>query len=155
MSRKSEILKTVEDLLLPILKDNHFEFVDIEFEKEGTNWYLRVFIDKENGITIDDCEIVSRSLENKLDEIDPISHPYILEVSSPGIDRPLKKDQDYIKNIGKVIEIKLYQSINGEKELMGELSNYEDDHLILKRESGEKIKVYKKDIAIARLAILF
>ena len=116
--------KKAEDLILPIIEENKFELVDIEFVKEGPNWYLRVFIDKDEGITIDDCELVSKAFEKKLDEEDIIKQAYILEVSSPGIDRPLKKDKDFKRCIGKLIDIKLYKPFEGRKEFQGTLENF-------------------------------
>ena len=114
---KQNIEQTVETYLKPILDEHNFELVDVEYVKEGTNWYLRVFIDKEGGITIDDCELVSRALEKILDKEDPIKNSYILEVSSPGLDRPLKKDSDFEKYKGRIVDIKLYKPFNKKKRI--------------------------------------
>lgn len=113
----SKIEQIAKDLVMPVLEKNNFELVDVEYKKEGSHWYLRVYIDKEGGITLDDCQLVSEYLSDRLDEVDPIEHSYILEVSSPGLDRPLKKPRDFERNIGKEIEISLYAPIDKRKSL--------------------------------------
>src|SRR6185437_16891207 len=112
----SKVTNIVEELVTPILEDMQLELVDIEYVKEGKNWFLRLFIDKENGVDIEECGIVSERLSTHLDELDPIPHNYFLEVSSPGAERPLKKDSDFESSIGKNIHIKTYEPIDGEKE---------------------------------------
>ena len=103
---KKDYESRTEAMLMPIVEAKGFELVDVEWVKEGANWYLRAYIDKENGITVDDCEEVSRALSDLLDEEDFISENYILEVSSPGLDRPLKKEKDFARSIGKDVEVK-------------------------------------------------
>ena len=110
LAKHTEIENKTEALVLPIIEENGFELVDVEYVKEGANWYLRVYADKEGGINIDDCVLISRALEAKLDAEDFIEDAYILEVSSPGLGRPLKKEKDYLRSIGKSIDIKLYQA---------------------------------------------
>ncbi len=105
----SKVTETVEELVTPILTENGLELVDIEYVKEGKNWFLRVYIDKDNGIDIEECGIVSERLSEKLDALDPIPHNYFLEVSSPGAERPLKKEKDYQRAIGKNVFIKTYE----------------------------------------------
>ena len=152
MNRR-EVESKTEELVLPIVTEKNFELVDVEYVKEGANWYLRVYIDKENGIDIDDCVYVSRALEQKLDEEDFIAEAYILEVSSPGLTRPLKKEKDFLRNIGKRVEVKLYQAKDGWKEFEGELKKYEKDEVtILADGSEETIVVTGKEIAMIRLA---
>jgi len=151
----SKIAEIVQNMLDPIMIENNYELVDVEFVKEGSTWYLRVFIDKEGGITIDDCEQVSRALDQQLEENDPIAHQYILEVSSPGIDRPLKTDKDLTKNIGNIVEVKLFQQINKCKEFSGELIEYTDDIINIELENEEAITFERKNIAVIRLAIIF
>lgn len=155
MSKVSEI---VEELVTPILDENGLELVDIEYVKEGKEWFLRVFIDKDTGVDIEECGIVSEKLSEKLDAIDPIPHNYFLEVSSPGAERPLKKEKDFEKAVGKNIFIKTYEPIDGEKTFEGILTHY--DREIVKIEI--KIKTRKKmieipfsKIASARLAVSF
>ena len=125
----------------------------MEFVKEGANWYLRVYIDKEGGVTIDDCEAVSRALEAKLDEADPIEQAYILEVSSLGIDRPLKKDEDFVKYQGEMIDVKLYKAQEGRKQFQGKLLGLADGVVSLE-EDGKIFAFERKDIASVRLAVL-
>ena len=124
-------------LVQPILDEHGFELVDVEYVKEAGNWYLRAYIDKPGGITIDDCEIVSRALSDKLDEEDFIDACYVLEVSSPGLTRPLKKPKDYERNIGKPIDIRLFRAVNGVKELTAELVSYTDDTVTVKTDDAE------------------
>ena len=154
MSTRHQIETITEELLDPILAEKKFELVDIEYVKEAGNYYLRVYIDKEGGITIDDCEIVSRELGSLLDEKDPIKDPYILEVSSPGLDRPLKKEKDFKRSLGKTVELKLYQAINGTKEFEGILEDYNKDQITVQVD-GENMTFQRNDIAIIRLAVIF
>ena len=141
--------------LEPIVEANALELVDLEFVKEGINWYLRVYIDKEGGVSIDDCELVSRALEAKLDEHDPIEQAYILEVSSPGIDRPLKKEADFVKYQGEIIDVKLYKAQNGSKQYQGKLLGLENGILSIEEEDGTVVTFEQKDTASVRLAVIF
>lgn len=150
--------KKVQDILfelsMPILEKYNFEFVDTEYKKEGGQWYLRLFIDKEGGITIDDCQIVSEELSEKLDEVDPIDHSYIFEVSSPGIERPLKNERDFRRNLNKMLEIKFYEPLNGKKVIEGELVDYNEDQVRINY-NGEIIELRKSSIAIMKPLIKF
>ena len=123
MSRREEYEMKTEALITPIVDEKGFELVDVEYVKEGSNWYLRAYVDKEGGITINDLESVSRILSDKLDEEDFISDAYILEVSSPGLGRPLKKDKDFDRNIGNEIEVHLYRAVDRQKQLVGLLKS--------------------------------
>ena len=152
MKRKVEDI--LYDISMPILDKYNFEFVDVEYKKEGGQWYLRLFIDKDGGITIDDCQLVSEILSDKLDEIDPIDHSYIFEVSSPGIDRPLKTERDYKKNLNKELEVKFYDSFDGKKSIEATLLDYDDKKVILDYK-GKEIEIDKKTIAIMRPLIKF
>jgi ribosome maturation factor RimP len=154
MSFREQIETLTEQFLEPILDENNFELVDVEYVKEAGNWYLRIYVDKDGGITIDDCELVSRALEAILDEKDPIKDPYILEVSSPGLDRPLKKEKDYKRSIGKLVEIKLYKQLDGNKEFMGNLVEYTSDTVTIESDT-DNITFNRKDIALIRLAVIF
>ena len=136
------------------LKPTIFELVDVEYVKEGANWYLRVYADKEGGIAIDDCVLISRSLEEKLDAEDFIEDAYILEVSSPGLGRPLKKEKDYVRSVGKSIDIKLYKAIDKQKEFTGILKENMEDQIVLTIEDQD-ITFEKKSIASARLSLDF
>ncbi|MCT4544181.1 MAG: ribosome maturation factor RimP [Vallitalea sp.] len=155
MSFREHVETLAEEVLNPILVKNEFELVDVEYVKEASNWYLRIFIDKEGGITIDDCEIVSRAFDSDFEDKDPIKEPYILEVSSPGLDRPLKKDKDFARNIGKKVEVKLYKAIDKQKEFVGILKGFDDDSITLELENGGEWPIKRTDVAIIRLAILF
>jgi len=154
MSAKKNIEQITEDLLEPILNEKDFELVDVEYVKEAGTFYLRIYIDKEGGITIDDCEVVSRELDLQLDKVDPIKEPYILEVSSPGLDRPLKKEKDFIRSVGKPVEVKLYKPIEGNKEFSGVLQSFDNDTVTIKTEK-DIININRSDIAIIRLAVIF
>ncbi len=112
MSRKEMYEQRTEELLLPIIEEYQFELVDVEYVKEGGNWYLRAYIDKEGGITVDDCELVSRRMSDLLDEKDFVEESYIFEVSSPGLGRPLKKEKDYQRSLGKEVEIRTYKALS-------------------------------------------
>ena len=125
MTKKETYEKKTEDYLLPLMEEYHFELVDVEYVKEAGNWYLRAYIDKEGGITVDDCEVVSRRLGEWLDEKDFIEDSYILEVSSPGLGRPLKKDKDFDRSIGEDVDIKLYKPMNKQKDYTGTLKAYD------------------------------
>jgi len=144
-----------EELIMPIIKKNHFELVDVEWVKEGPTWYLRVYIDKEGGITVDDCEVISRAFGDILDEKDYISENYIFEVSSPGLNRPLKKEKDFLRSIGKMVEIKLYKAIDKQKEFVGDLKAYHGDSVTIELEDMTEIELKLADIAIIRLAFFY
>lgn len=149
---RSEYEKRTEELILPILEENGFELVDVEFVKEGSTWYLRSYIDKPGGIMVDDCEKVSRALEAQLDKEDVIAEAYVLEVSSPGLGRPLKKDKDYVRNEGKEIELRLYKSFEHEKEFRGILKNWSKDSVTIVTEEGRELEFQRKDLSLVREA---
>ena len=155
MSRREEYEQKAEELITPIVEANGFELVDVEYVKEGSTWYLRAYIDKPGGIMVDDCEVVSRELSDILDEKDFIDEAYILEVSSPGLGRPLKKEKDYIRSMGKEVEIRTYRAINREKEFYGILSAYDENTVTIKTEDGTEMTFEKSDIALIRLAFDF
>ena len=153
---KREIYETkTEELVEPLVKVNKFELVDVEFVKEAGTNYLRIYIDKEGGITIDDCEIISRALSDLLDEKDYIEETYILEVSSPGLGRQLKKDKDFDRSIGEEVDIKLFQPIDKQQEFNGILEAYDDKEITVRLDEDTVIKFNRKDIALIRLAFDF
>lgn len=154
MAKREEIEQRTEELVLPIIEENRFELVDVEYVKEGGTFYLRVYVDKEKGITVDDCERVSRALSDKLDEKDYIADSYILEVSSPGLGRPLKKEKDFVRSIGKEVEIRLYRPLNHEKEYTGILKAFDKTQVTIETE-GEEKTIPKEQIALIRLAFTF
>ena len=159
MSRKEEYEAKTEELIQPILDANQCQLVDVEFVREAGTWYLRVYADKEGGITIDDCEAISRAFSDVLDEKDYIEESYCFEVSSPGLDRPLRKDKDFERAIGDEVEIRLYQPIDKQKEFIGRLISYTKDSVcILPREYYEPEDMSKcmnferRQIALIRLS---
>ena len=154
MSRREEYEMKTEALITPIVDEKGFELVDVEYVKEGSNWYLRAYVDKEGGITINDLESVSRILSDKLDEEDFISDAYILEVSSPGLGRPLKKEKDFQRNMGKLVEIRTYRPIEKQKEFCGILTAYDSNSVTIDEDGTERV-FDKKDTALIRLAIEF
>ena len=155
MSKREDYEARVEAFLLPVMEENHFELVDVEYVKEAGTGSLRAYIDKEGGFTVDDCEMVSRRLGDWLDKEDFIDESYILEVSSPGLGRPLKKEKDYIRSMGKEVEIRTYRAINREKEFYGILSAYDENTVTIKTEDGTEMTFEKSDIALIRLAFDF
>jgi len=153
----SNVRNTTEKLVLPILEAENFKLVDIEYVKEGQDWFLRVYIDKDGGITIDECGMVSGLLSDKLDEVDIIPGNYFLEVSSPGVERPLKTAKDFIDNINKNIYVSLYAQIDGEKEYEGVLLDFTDQVATIKYREKTKYKEVQipfDKIAKARLAVV-
>lgn len=154
MGRK-KVEEIVEELVLPITSKHQFELVDIEFKKEGSNWYLRVYIDKPEGIALNDCELVSEGLSDILDQVDPIEQSYILEVSSPGIDRPLKRSEDFERFKDHKIEIKLYAPYKGKKKYIGNLKGLINDNIHIEGNDGERIEIPLKSTASVRLHVEF
>ncbi|TAH67372.1 MAG: ribosome maturation factor RimP [Anaerolineaceae bacterium] len=155
MAKHDVYEKKTEKLLEPILTENNFELYDVEYVKEGSNWYLRAYIDKEGGINVNDCELVSRKLSDLLDKEDFIPDAYILEVSSPGLGRQLKKDKHFDRSIGEEVEIKLYKPINKQKEWVGILVEYNADALTIQIDEQNQMEIARKDIAMVRLTFDF
>ena len=154
MSKKEMYEARTEELITPILDRRNFELVDVEYVKEGSTWYLRVYIDKEGGITSDDCTDVSREMNEILDREDYVEGSYTFEVSSPGLGRPLKKEKDFKRSLGKSVECKLYKAINKQKEFEGILKDFTEDTVTIETE-GNELVLDRKDIAMIRLAIDF
>ena len=152
---KKNIESTIEELVQPIVDAKNIEIVDIEYVKEAGQFYLRIYLEKEGGITLDDCAEVSRELNPILDEKDPIKDNYFLEVCSPGLDRPLKKDKDFERYKGRDVEIKLYKPMNGSKQFEGELVGLTEDNNIKVIIDGEEVDFTRKEVALIRLAIKF
>ena len=155
MSKKELYEQRTEELLLPIIESHGFELVDVEYVKEGGNWYLRAYIDKPGGITVDDCEVVSRTFSDILDEKDYIEDSYIFEVSSPGLGRPLKKEKDFQRSIGEEVEIRTYRAIDRQKEFIGILTEYDKDTVTIEYEDETTQVFDRNDIALIRLALHF
>lgn len=155
MAKREDYEAKTEELIAPIIEANNFELVDVEYVKEAGNWYLRVYIDKEGGISVDDCEIVSRAFNDILDEKDYIDDAYIFEVSSPGLGRQLKKEKDFKRSIGEEVELKLYKAIEKRKEFSGILKDFDEETVTIELEDGVDTKFNRKDVAMIRLAINF
>ena len=154
MSKKESYEAKTEELLLPIVSANGVEIYDVEYVKEGCEYYLRAYIDKPDGVNINDCENVSRALSDALDEADFIPDAYILEVSSPGLGRTLKKDRHLEKSIGLDVEVKLYKPLNGTKEYEGVLESFDESTLTISIEE-EQFTFNRSDIAVIKLALDF
>lgn len=155
MSKRESYEQRTEELLIPILMKYEFELVDVEYVKEAGTWYLRAYIDKPGGIAINDCEVVSRELSDLLDQKDFIDDSYILEVSSPGLGRPLKKERDFARSIGAEVEIRTYRMVEGRKEFTGVLEEYDSESVTVSYEDGTKQNFDRKEIALIRLAFDF
>lgn len=151
---KKNVQQEIMELAAPVVEALNFELVDVEFVKEGANWYLRIYIDKPGGISIDDCQAVSEQISDILDEKDPIEQSYYLEVSSPGLERPLKTERDFIKYRGELVEVKVYQPIDGKKIFEGELVGLIDNKIIIS-DAGNNIEFEKDKVAIIKRAIKF
>lgn len=154
MSRAKTYETRTEEILIPIVADAGVEIYDVEYVKEGSDWYLRVYIDKPDGVNINDCEVVNRALSAKMDELDFIDDAYILEVSSPGLGRALKKERHFEKSIGQEVEVKTYKAIDKEKQFVGILQSYEDGVITIETEKKE-MKFEKADVASVRLTFDF
>ena len=152
MTKRETYESKTEEFLKPLIEEHHFELVDVEYVKEGSNWYLRAYIDKEGGISVDDCEVISRRLSDWLDKEDFIEDSYILEVSSPGLGRPLKKEKDFVRSVGKQVDIRLYRQRDNQKDFTGILTSYDKDSVTIEGEDGEEL-VFQ--IALIRLAFDF
>ncbi len=158
MAKKDDYEARAEELLAPIVEANGCGIYDVEYVKEGRDWYLRAYIDKEGGVSIDDCEAVSRAFSDKLDEADFIADAYILEVSSPGLGRALKKDRHFEKSIGEEVELKTFKPIDGKKEFTGILKSYDKDTVTIEADVGGGLRdmaFTRSDIAVIRLTIDF
>lgn len=159
MVNRKEIEELTRRKVEPILEELDLELVGIEYLPEGGRWFLRVYIDKPTGVTVDDCEAVSERLSRELDVVDPIPHQYYLEVSSPGAERPLKKESDFVRYAGRLVEVTLYQPLEGQKKWRGHLVGLIDGdiHLRVKDKKGEaQEKVFpRQQVAQVRLAIEF
>ena len=155
MTKKEIYEQKTEEILNPMVEKHGFELVDVEYVKEGGNWNLRAYIDKPGGITVDDCEVISRELSDKLDEKDFVEEAYILEVSSPGLGRPLKKEKDFARSLGEEVEVRTYRAVNRQKEFTGILKAYDKDSITIELENEEKMTFARTDIALVRLAFDF
>lgn len=155
LAKKELYEQKTEALLLPMMEEHHFELVDVEFVKEAGTWFLRAYIDKPGGITIDDCELISRALSDQLDKDDFIEEAYILEVSSPGLGRPLKKDKDFERSLGESVDVRLFRAIDRQKEFTGILKAWDKETVTLGFADEALLVVERANIALIRLAFDF
>ena len=157
---KKKITELIAEWMEPFGRENGYELSRTEFVKEAGTWYLRVYADRlgENGdygwMTSDDCEKISRYLSDKLDEADPIQQNYVLEVSSPGLDRPLISEKDFRRFMGSLIDVKLYEAVDGSKLLTGELTGYDGKTVSIKAD-GKEITLPVEKTAKISLAVVF
>ncbi|WP_024833911.1 ribosome maturation factor RimP [Ruminiclostridium josui] len=151
---KKNIQQTITELVSPVVENLNYELVDVEYIKEGANWYLRVYIDKPGGISIDDCQAVSEQISDLLDKNDPIDQSYYLEVSSPGLDRPLKTEKDFTKYKGELVEVKVFQPIDGKKVFEGELVGLKDNFIVINQD-GHDVQFERDKVAIVKRVIKF
>lgn len=157
---KKKITDLIDEIVKDFLDENDLELYNTEFLKEGKDWFLRVYIDKKEQqeeiyVSTDDCEKVSRYLSEALDRIDPIEQNYYLEVSSPGLDRVLLREKDFIRYAGRLVDISLYKGLNGKKNFQGTLVGLADDKIIIKDEKDIEIQFDKSQVAKTRLAVIF
>ncbi len=151
---KKNITEKVTEIAAPIVESKGFDLVDVEYVKEGSNWYLRVYLDKDDGITIDDCQIISEELSDKLDKKDPISNSYFLEVSSPGLERPLKRDKDFERYKGESVEVRLFSSVDKKGTFEGELIGLEENNIVIKAED-DIYKFDRKNVSLVKRLFKF
>ena len=155
MVKREEIEARTEELVLPLVAEKQFELVDVEYVKEGGSYDLRIYIDKEGGITVNDCEDISRPFSDILDQEDYIEGSYILEVSSPGLGRPLKKEKDFKRSLGEEVEIRLFRQVEHQKEWIGLLTAYDQQTVTIETEDGREMTFERSNLALIRLAFFF
>ncbi len=155
MSKRDDYVKKTEMFVQPIVDELGFELVDVEFVKEGGTDYLRIYVDKEGGITVDECEVVARKMNEILDREDYIDESYIFEVSSPGLGRTLKKDKDFKRSIGEEVEVKLFKALDKKKEFTGFLDSFDEKTVTISFEDETKIVIERTNIAKINLAVHF
>lgn len=151
--KKTETL--IRELALPIAEGMNYDLVDVEYVKEGQRWYLRLYIDKDGGVTLDDCQAFSNAINDRIDESDPIQGSYYLEVSSPGLDRPLKKVEDFQRYLEKSIEVTLYTPLDGNKHYVGINKGLNEDLLRLELSDGTLLDIPYKNVGSAKLYFEF
>jgi ribosome maturation factor RimP len=151
---KGSVTESIEELVTPIINENRLELVDVEYKKEGKNWFLRIFIDKEGGVTVDDCTRVSRQIEDLIEVEEVVPSSYVLEVSSPGLDRPLKKEKDFLRFKGKRAHVTTYTPIHQQKSFKGTILDFQKDVLFLNIDS-QAVEIPRTQIAKAKLEIEF
>ena len=155
MSKRDDYEAKATELIMPIIEANNYELVDLEYVKEGSSKYLRAYIDKPGGVTVEDCALVSREFSDRLDEKDFIDEAYILEVSSPGLGRPFKKDKDFERNLDEEVEFKLYKAVDHKKDYVGLLKAFDKDKITIEFEDGSTMDFERSNLAIIRQTVYF
>lgn len=165
LTKREEYEARAEQMLMPLMEEHHFELVDVEYVKEAGQWYLRAYVDKEGGITLNDCELINRTWSDMMDQDDFIPDAYVLEVSSPGLGRQLKKEKDFVRSIGEDVDVKFYAGRklpvgrNGKevsvKELTGTLTAFTPDTITLATDFSEEYVISRNDISTVKLSIDF
>jgi len=151
--KKSEVAGKVEEIVSPALEDKGYELVEVEWKPKNGTWNLCLYIDKPGGVNIKDCEVVNHEISDLLDMVDIIPHSYVLEVSSPGVERPLKTWRDYEKYTGKAIQVSTYEKIDGQKKFYGWLDSFSEEELVLNKDQGDTVCIpFSK---IARVKLMF
>ena len=153
--KKKRVVDVVEEILTPFVRTQNMEIVDVEFVKEGPYRYLRVTIDKDAPVTLDDCSLVSQYLNSKLDALDPIEEQYFLEITSPGVERVLKKDKEFEKFAGRVVQLKLFHAYEGQKAIIGTLVGLIDDHIVIENEQMGRLEIPKSKVSLTKLVVDF
>ncbi len=152
MEKKSKVEQTVENCIAHILADTPYEIYDVEYVKEGSEWFLRIYIDKEDGVDLDDCENVTDLINDPLDELDPIKEPYYLEVSSPGVERKLKNNAHFRRVVGEKIYVRFFGPLNGRKEAIGILHEVKEKSIVITVD-GDRLEIPFEKIAKANLSV--
>jgi len=155
VSETKRIINEVSPLAEGLLCESGMEMVDLEFQFEGGRWTLRIFIDKEGGVTVDDCANVNKELGDLIEAKNIIDYPYVLEISSPGLNRPLKKEGDFIRSIGKIVRLRLSRPINKRRKFSGRLTNVREGMISLLVDDGSLVELPLKEIDKARLKYEF
>lgn len=155
MAKRENYEKRFEEILKPITEMNGLEIYDVEYVKEGSDWYLRGYIDKKDGVSIDDCEIVSRAVSDIIDKDELFTDPYILEISSPGLGRTLKKDKHLARSIGEEVEVKTYKPIDKQKSFEGFLKDFNKDTIKIEMTDGTEKTFDRSNVALIRLVVHF
>lgn len=152
-----KVADVVREIAEPVIENLNtgIELIEVEYVKEGSDWYLRIYIDKTGGVTLDDCQTVSEALNDILDERDPIKTKYIFEVSSPGIDRPLKTDRDFERYKGETVEVHLYAPVEGSKIFVGNLKGKDDANIVIENSSGVEHRFGVKDVSLVKRTIIW
>jgi len=150
-----KVVTSVTEVVKSVIENMGFELVEVEYVKEGPNWYLRLYVDKKGGISIDECAEINDAVDPLIDKLNPIEDAYIFEVSSPGLDRPLKTEQDFIRYEGESVDIGLYAPINGNKQFTGKLLPKKDGWISIETAKGEVLDFDEKAVAVVKRTIIF